>query len=60
MLWKIQEEVPNISFPTKEQDDYFISLLKRKYYLELSRGIQFAAQNKQLSIEQRMQAESES
>ena len=30
MLWNIQEEVPNISFPTKEQDEYFISLLKKE------------------------------
>ena len=30
MLWNIQEEVPNISFPTKEQDEYFKSLLKKR------------------------------
>ena len=30
MLWNIQEEVPNISFPIKEQDEYFISLLKKE------------------------------
>ena len=30
MRWNIQEEVPNISFPTKEQDEYFMSLLQKE------------------------------
>jgi hypothetical protein len=30
MIWDIQEEIPNISFPSKKQNEHFISLMKRE------------------------------
>ncbi len=30
MIWDIQEEIPNISFPSKKQNEHFITLMKRE------------------------------